>query len=133
MGLTMTDVVEVCREVGVEPTADPHGVRVGTTGWRIRTSSGLADNGHMWWISTIAGAYHPTHQAAQDARSPIGPIATRAELRRALRTRWPSLQAKLGQPLAVRCAGCGATQNEHDADPPHENPVTECEGFRWPL
>lgn len=98
--MNMSQVVTVCKELGISPQPGPLGVKIGTTGWRIECGGGIAGNAGDWWVRVIAGVYGTT---APDASAlPLGPIGTANELRAILRKKWPSLQAP-------ECGcGCGA-------------------------
>ena len=98
MAMNMTDVVRVCEKVGVAPQSGPLGVQVGTTGWRIECGSGIAGNGHTWWIRVIKGAYHP--KAPEANANAIGPLHTCADLERALLAKW-GRSATLSPPIGT--------------------------------
>jgi len=85
-GMTMSEVVALCEDLGIAPQSGPLGVQIGTTGWRLECGSGIAGNGYKWWLRVIAGVYGPgapDHKAA-----PVGPLQTKAELRSALLAKW---------------------------------------------
>jgi hypothetical protein len=100
-GMDMATVVAVCWEIGVHPTATPHGVRVGTYAWRIESGGGIAGNGGKWWLAPMTGMYHP--DAPDASAKPMGPASTPRQLARLLRKRWPNLKCA---PRPHLCDGC---------------------------
>jgi hypothetical protein len=84
--MTALEVMNVCSGLGILPDSGPHGIRIGSTGWRLERGSGIAGNLNEWWLRPIAGMYDP---AAPDATAkPIGPLKTCAQLSAALRRKW---------------------------------------------
>lgn len=75
-------IAKLLKELGISPTFTPHGIRLGTTGWRLERSGGIAGNLHTWWLRVIPNIYHPL---APDTNALArGPAHTRRELRRLL-------------------------------------------------
>ena len=87
--MNMTDVVELCEQIGVAPQPGPLGVQIGTTGWRLESGGGIAGHLNAWWLRIIPGAY--SRGAPYENAKPIGPLFTRTQIESALRAQWRSL------------------------------------------
>lgn len=78
-------IVKLLKELGILPTFTPHGIRLGTTGWRLERGGGIAGNLHTYWLRVIPNIYHPLAPDANALKR--GPAHTRRELRELL-TQW---------------------------------------------